>query len=112
MAEQFKKGLKKIKIGKAREGFDMPFEEEGLPHFPPSFNVVDKQMPEIKNWEVGENYFLVIEVRQVSKTDREGNPTRSEFDIVRYKALTGKALEDMTDEEFEIEQGEALTNKD
>ena len=104
------KGLKKISVSKRREGFDMPVTESDVPSFPPSFHVSDTQIPEVKKWEVGKNYYMVVEVRQTEKEDREGEPVRASFDIVKYKALTGKALKDMTDDELELEQGKALGN--
>lgn len=110
MSDDYKNGLKKIKISKPRDGFDEVV-SEGYPHWPPRFDVTDNQMSEIKEWEVGEKYLMVVEVRQTSKTAREGQPVRAEFDIVRYKALSGKSMEDMTDEEFQVEQGKALAIK-
>jgi len=106
------KGLKKIKVSKEREGFDMPVmsEEMDIPPFPPSFRTNENQIPEIKQWETGEKYYMVIEIRQTEKTDREGQPVRAEFDIVRYKALSGKLIEDMTDKEFEDEEAKGLAS--
>lgn len=105
---ELKKGLKKIKVSKRREGFDMPVAESDVPSYPPNFRVSDTQIPEIKKWEVGENYYIVFKVRQTEKEDREGEPVRASFDVVAYKPI--KDIDQMTDEEIEELQGEALAN--
>lgn len=95
--------LKKIKVGKEREGFDIPV--AGLSPFPPSFRVDSKQIPEITHWAAGETYRMIVDVRMTEKQDRENEPVRGEFDVTAYKHVKPKA---QTDEEFEVEQGEAL----
>ena len=107
MAELIK-NLKTIKVSKPRGGIDMPVAE--YPIFAPNFSINEKQMPEIKDWETGEKYLLVIEVSMSSKSDRKGEPVRGDFDITRYKALSGKMMEDMTDEEMEEMQAKGLSS--
>lgn len=65
------------------------------------------QMPEMKNWEVGETYQLVIEVVQKSKNETEDR-TSGEFELVAYKYMPKKEMEDMTDEEFGELQSEIM----
>lgn len=97
--------LKKIKVPEVI-GHDM-----AMPSMmPPSFHVDGKQMSELKNWEVGKKYRLVIEVEQKSKNEYEDNVSAG-FDIIAYKHLTEKSYDEMTDKEMEIEQGKALANK-
>jgi len=81
----------------------------------PDFRVTDDQIAEIKDWEVGEKYQLVIEVEMISKTkigilggtdDYDGR-----FEVQAYKHLAPKSLDEMTDEEFELEQAKGLSSK-
>lgn len=74
--------------------------------FPPHFEVDEKQMPEIKDWAVGEKYRFIIEAEQKSMHEDE-DKVRAGFDIVAYKYLDPS--EEMTDEEIEEVQGEALS---
>jgi len=96
--------LKKIKV--SSDG-DMPA-SIGNRHYPPSFSVDAEQMPEIKNWEVGAKYRLVIEVEQTSKNENEHMVTGG-FNIVAYKHLPTKSIDDMTDKEFAEYQDESLS---
>lgn len=98
--------LKKIPVKESKEMMDSVPHEMGM--YPPSFYVGSKQIPEIKNWEVGETYQLVIEVVQKSKTENDMG-VDSSFDIVAYKYLPKKKVEDMNDEEFGEYQGEVMS---
>ena len=98
--------LKKIPVRvidevEALESPDMP------PAYPPSFDVNDIQMPEIKDWEVGKKYKFIIEVEQKSKNETK-KKIRVSFDIIAYKYLKPKSIDEMTDEEFGQHQGESL----
>ena len=101
--------LKKIKVTKRSE-YDSPAIMP--PSYLPSFRVGDKQMPEIKGWEVGKKYRFVIEVLQTSQdlsVDDNGIANvMAGFDIVAYKYLKAKTIDEMNDEEFEEYQGESL----
>ena len=101
--------LKKIKVTKRSE-YDSPTIQP--PAYLPSFRVGDKQMPEIRKWTVGEKYRLVIEVLQTSQemsVDDNGiSNVSAGFDIVAYKYLKAKTIDEMNDEEFEEYQGESL----
>ena len=79
----------------------------GKHYYVPSFSVDAEQMPEIKSWKVGGKYRIMIEVEQKSKNEREESVDAS-FDILAYKHLPDKKIEDMTDEEFGQHQSEAL----
>lgn len=94
--------MKKIPMPK-KSGMDvMPMD------MMPSFHVTTKQMPEIKNWKVGEKYKMVIEVRQKSAHQMEGH-MEAGFEILAYSVE--KDYDKMDDEEFEHEQAKALSNK-
>ena len=101
---QHKHGLKKIEAHEHKATADEP----KYTMYPPSFSVAGMQMPEIKNWEVGKRYVLVIEVEQKSKSKDE-KEIRGTFDIVAYKHLKEKTPEEMDDKEFEEYQGEMLS---
>jgi len=73
----------------------------------PYFRTDAKQMPEVKNWEQGEVYRFVIEATMKSKRDDERG-TRAEFEIVSYKPIVQKSIDEMSDKEFGEYQGEAL----
>lgn len=106
-----KLNLKKIPVAKEKPKFLI--EDQKLPYFLPSVHLSSKQMPEIRNWEVGKNYKLVIEVNMRSKNEdeRDGKTNASgSLEIVGYKVL-GKAkdIDEMSDKEFGEYQGKALS---
>ena len=79
---------------------------------PPSFSVDNSVMPEIKDWQVGETYRLVIDVRQTSKSEmvmHDKEVIDGRMEIVAYKYLPKKSVEEMSDKEFEEYQGEVLS---
>lgn len=94
---------KKIKVTTP----DSPLESPYLPS--PCFNVTGEQMPEIKNWQVGQKYQLVIDVLQASKSLTKDGHADARLEVVGYKYLPAKEIEDMTDEEFEKEQAKGLS---
>lgn len=99
--------LKTIKVSE-RKGIEM--EEEPMPSaYAPSFHVDDKQIPEVKDLDVGKKYRFVVEVEMTSKEEREKG-IDSRFDIVAYKYLPKKTLDNMTDKELEIEQAKGLSS--
>ena len=101
------KHLKKIKVSKPEE-MDSPMAGPSRHYYPPSFSIDSEQMPEIKNWKVGNTYRLEIEVVQKSLESNEKS-TSARFDIVAYKNLgKPKSIDEMTDTEFEEYQGESL----
>ena len=50
----------------------------------PSLHLSFKDLPEAKEWEVGKTYKLAMEVKQVSKSIREGEGDAS-FEIFKIK---------------------------
>ena len=101
--------LKKIRVSKLREGFDHPVPSDShLPPFPPNFRANENQIPEMKGWPQGGHYIMVMEIRMSEKSGDEGKPVNGSFDIVAYKYLPKKTIDEMTDEEFGSHQGEAL----
>lgn len=97
-----------IKLNKIKhepmKGLDMPMSMN------PMFHVSDKEMPEIKNWEVGNKYKLVIEVEQKSKSEDEMG-VHAGFEIVAYKHLKDKSLEEMSDKEFGEYQSKVMSKQ-
>lgn len=93
---------------KKLKGNDM-MGKDSMPEMIPCFSVTAKQMPELKSWEVGEKYQLVVDVVQTSRReDKDGNIDAG-FDVVGYKHLPANDIEDMTDAEFEKEQAKGLS---
>lgn len=61
----------------------------GMPervHFP-SIHLNQKQLPEIKDWEVGKNYEIALKVRQTSKREDDDKKISGSFDIVGIKVF-------------------------
>lgn len=77
---------------------DMPYS--------PSVNFDTKQIPEIKDWEVGETYQVVFEIKQMNKSENKDGMVNAGFDILGYKILG----EDMSDTDIEEMQAEGLSN--
>lgn len=104
--------LKKIPVNTQKPKYAI--EEEKLPYYLPSLHLSSKQMPEIRNWEVGSNYKLVIEVNMRSKSEDEksGKTNASgSLELVAYKVIKEKTIDDMTDEEFGEYQGKELSKR-
>lgn len=66
----------------------------------PCFHVDENQIKEIKNWEVGETYQMVVDVVMTSKREEQNSLVTAELDVVAYKYLPRKKIEEMTDAEF------------
>ena len=49
----------------------------------PSIHLTSKDLPEIKEWEVGKTYHLVLEVKEKSKTEETPGSISASFDIVK-----------------------------
>lgn len=79
-------GMKKIPVTKPK-GSMLAMESPNV--YVPSFYVSDKQMPEIKEWKVGNRYKIVLEVEQKSFSE-DHNRTNASFDIIAYKVLSEK----------------------
>lgn len=82
-------GMKAIKIA-SRPKEVMGFDEDRLPYYYPHFDANTKQMPEIKEWKVGNKYKLVIEIEEKHMSEGRGNGISAGFDIVSYKVLNTK----------------------
>lgn len=67
------------------------WDNKGLdaPYFP-GVNFDTKQIPEIKEWEVGETYQIVLEIKQTSKSEDKEGKVNASFDITGYKVLDGE----------------------
>lgn len=76
--------------------------------YSPSINFDDKQVPEIKDWQVGETYTLILEIKQTSKNENKDGSVNAGFDILAYKELNDG---EYTDAEIEAMQGKALSGK-
>lgn len=98
--------LKKIKVSKPDK--DMPMSHHDS--YPPSFVITAEQVPEIKNWELGGKYKMIIEV-EMRGLNKDEDATIGNFYITAYKYIPEKAVEDMSDEEFSEYQNEVLGEK-
>lgn len=102
--------LKPIKVKKQKPKYMIG--EDELPYYYPSFHVTNKQIPEIKSWEVGKNYKMVIEVNMRSKSEDERSGSKNasaSLEVVAYAVGKAKDISKMTDKEFGAYQGEALS---
>ena len=100
--------LKAIPVSKPSKKEGLMTEEKKPSIWPPSFGLDDKQIPEIKNWEVDGKYRLIIDIKMKSlRSDKEG--MSGGFDIVAYKVIAKKSIDEMTDKEFSVYQGEVLS---
>ncbi len=97
--------LKKIPVKKT--DYPKPLAED-VPYYNPSFSLNDKQVSEIKDWDVGETYQLCIEVSMTSKQEYKDGGVSGGFDIIAYKSLG----ENMSDGDMEEMQGQAMANKE
>ncbi len=68
--------MRTLKEEKANSVYDMP-------RMLPSFSLTEKELPEIKDWNVGHKYTLVVEVEMVSSSKDEygKSPLTSRFKI-------------------------------
>lgn len=61
----------------------------------PSLYLSEKDLPEIRAWEVGNEYKLCVVVKQRSKTvhgyDKEKNSIHADFEIQSIKAIDGSS---------------------
>lgn len=98
--------LKKIPVKKS----DYPMEvADSVPFYNPSFQLSDKQVPEVSDWEVGESYQIVVEVKMTRKEEYKNNSSTGSsgsFEIISYKAMDS---EDMSDDDMETMQGMGLS---
>lgn len=99
--------LKKIPLAPKREDecFDSPM---GLSSYYPSFAASNLQIKEVQDWDVGETYRIILDVKMTSKRKGMDEPANGGFDIVAYKAFAKKSLDNLTDKEFEEYQGEQM----
>ena len=91
--------LKKIPTAKNHEGMDMPMMGE----YPPTLHLTGKQVPEIKDWDVGEEYEMVVRVKQTSKSENKDGMVDASFEVTAYKAM-----DEMSDSDMEYMQAEGL----
>lgn len=93
--------LKKIPTEKYdNNGLDKPYL--------PSLSLDSVQVPEIKDWKVGETYRIVMDIKQTSMSQYKDDKANASFDIIAYKT---EDLENIDDADLEDMQGEALSNK-
>lgn len=66
--------------------------------FRPSIHLDEDQLKQIKNWEVGEKYTLILEVVQQSKSINSNKKISASFDIMKIgtpnKKFNNKIMED------------------
>lgn len=77
MIEIYKEKLKKIKP-KTHKQMEDSFEDRAI--FP-SLYLNSEQLSEIKDWKVGEEYMLVLKVKQTSMSERD-DKISADFDIL------------------------------
>lgn len=53
----------------------------------PSIHLSEKNIPEIKDWQVGIDYVVTFRLRQTEKIQRKDEPARADFDITEYELV-------------------------
>lgn len=73
--------LKTLVKSDSVEGMDYP----SKPDFRPSFSLSEKDLPEIKDWKIGQKYMLEMEVEMVSASKNEYGRSlhQSRFKIIK-----------------------------
>jgi len=108
LKQTFEEKLKKVKPEKN----GMP-EVKSKEYFP-SVHFDSKTLPEIKDWEVGEEYVVVMKLKQTSYSEHENdkeNTADASFDIVEIGVLD-KEDNNETDDEEDLKISKAkLMNK-
>ena len=103
--------LKKIKVTVTRndDGLELAPPSFADRLHAPSFHIDARQMQEIKGWTPPHEYTLIVRIKQTNKTvDPVTLKHTAEFDIVAYKHIPDKTIEEMSDKEFGEYQGEEL----
>lgn len=79
----------KAAMKKREEKMDMPGTSIGESYWPQTIEFTAQQLPEVKKWEVGEEYMITVKAKMVryeqKKSNREGNKKEKEigcFEIV------------------------------
>ena len=96
--------LKKIPV---HDHDDMKGEMKGG-MMPPYLGIESKQVPEVKDWEVGETYRLVVDLKQTSKSEDRDGRVSGGFELIAYKHIPEKSIDEMSDKEFEDYEGRML----
>lgn len=100
------KGLKKIKPQTRKEAYDIPEDNEKV--ILPSLHLNSNQVSEIKDWETGEEYHILLKIKQTSKREERDEDVEAGFDIIAYRVKN--KVEDMSDDEFAEEKTKALSS--
>lgn len=96
----------KKKYEKGGEAKITPFE------FPKTVCLTEKELPEIKDWKVGEKYTITLEVEQTSmrKSDM-GGEMKAEFKILKAMTEDQEEAEEMEEESGEYAKGGKVKKK-
>ena len=62
---------KKLKAGLKTIQPESPTAEMSKRKYYPSFHISSKELPEVKNWDVGKKYQILLEARQTGKREDE-----------------------------------------
>ena len=105
--------LKEIPVKKpAKSNYPMISSEDYRLSYSPSFSLIDKQVPEIADWEVGKKYQMIVEVEMTGKNEVKERDEKigvsGNFNILSYK--TTDDVEDMSDEDVEKMMGKARSS--
>lgn len=74
----------------------------------PSLHFDNKEVSEIKNWEVGKIYQILLEIKQNSKSESKDGVVDASFDITAYKVMDD--MEDMSDDDMEKMQAKGMSS--
>ena len=85
------------------------FKEDQKAKIYPTFTIDDEDLPELKNWKIGEKYVLVMEVEEMAM--RAGKEWQGSMDNDKKTHATFKILKvGVKDEKFEDEYARRRSN--
>jgi hypothetical protein len=74
-----------------------------MPMMKPSFSMDEKTMPEIKNWQVGKEYKIEMDVQMTGLSKDQyikGNPMMGRFEIKSAESMADKPVGKMSKSEY------------
>jgi len=81
---------KKIVLKSVKNKKDSYKMEKGLSMYQREITFSDKEIPEAKDWPVGEKYTLQIEVQLTSRTDNVGEEPENRFQVLKVGNVENK----------------------
>lgn len=69
--------------------------------YKPTLYISEKDLPEIKSWKIGEEYEIVVRVRQKSISESPSKQISGSFEVIEMMVPeSDKSIDEMDDNEF------------